>query len=73
VGLVDIGLAAQTARFLLGVLLPCKNYRIQTSNGIFSQYFAVDRDGRVIVDDSVAARMVVSTVQRIEIIGTTPI
>jgi hypothetical protein len=73
VGLVDIAQAAQAARFLLGVLLPCNGYRIQTRNGVFAQNFILDRSGRVTVDASVAGRMVVSTVPRVEVIGTTPI
>jgi hypothetical protein len=73
VGLVDIGQNAQAPRFLLGVLLPCNSYRLQTRNGVFSKNFVLERNGRVTVDAAVAGRMVISTAPRVEVIGTTPI
>jgi hypothetical protein len=73
VGLVDTMLRAQEPRFLLGVLLPCQHYRLQTVNGVFNHVFAVERDGTVRTDSAVAGRMVVNTVPRVEIRGWTPI
>jgi hypothetical protein len=73
VGLADIGQKAQAPRFLLGVLLPTNGYRLQTVNGVFTQGFVLNRDGSVTVDAAAAGRLIVSTVPRIEVIGTTPI
>jgi hypothetical protein len=73
VGLVDIGQNAQAPRFLLGVLLPAPGYRLQSTKGVFSQGFVLERSGAVTVDAAVAGRLVVSTVPRVEVIGATPI
>ena len=77
VGLVDTGQNAQAPRYLLGVLLPLLpfngGYRLQSINGVFSQTFSLDKNGIVTVEPAAAGRMVVSTIPRVEIIGTTPI
>ena len=71
--IANVGLLAQTPRFLFGVLVPCPGYVPQTRNGVFSHGFSVERDGSVTVDPSVAGRLVVTTVPRVQIIGATPI
>jgi hypothetical protein len=71
--LVNLSQKAQAPRFLLGVLLPAKDYLLQSANGVFSQGFDLDRAGVVTVDAAAAGRLVVSTIPRVEVIGATPI
>jgi hypothetical protein len=73
VGLTDLSLFAQAPRFLLGVLLPAPGYRLQSAKGVFTQSFDLDRSGVVSVDAAAAGRLVVSSIARIEVIGSTPI
>jgi hypothetical protein len=50
VGIANLGLAAQTPRELVAVLIPARGYVPHTANGVFSTAFNVERDGRIPFD-----------------------
>ena len=69
----NIGLPADSPRFLFAVLVPAPNYVPQTVNGVFGHGFSVHRDGTITVDPAATGTLLISTIPRVEIVGTTPI
>ena len=59
VSIVQLGLAAQTPRELVAVLIPAHGYIPRTLNGVFSTPFNVERDGRITFDPAAAGRYLV--------------
>ncbi len=73
VGLTDLGLQAQTPRYLFAVLLAAAHFRPQTRNGVFTHGFGIARDGGIKIDPTVSSSYRVTTIPRIEILGATPV
>jgi hypothetical protein len=72
VSLLGIPVKTEAHRYLFAVLIPCNGYGLQTTHGVFAHGFNVLRDGSVTFDSAVTGKLLVSTVPRLEIHGSTP-
>jgi len=64
----NLGLPADSPRFLLAVLVPAPVYQPQTADGVIDRGFSVHRDGSIGVDPSLAGALVVSSIARVQIV-----
>lgn len=72
VSLVNVTVKVEASRYVFAVLVPCHGYGLQTTNGIFSHGFSVERDGSITFDPAVTGKLLMSTIPRLEIHGPTP-